>query len=286
MAAPKELITAPAVAWPTLGLLAAILSTWGATVALALAGVLPEVAALPLLVAAAFAAFTPMHDAAHRAVARARWVNEVAGRLAAPLLTAPFVAFRYVHLEHHKHTNEPGRDPDLWSGTGPRALLPLRWLTQDLHYYAVVGARWRERPRGELLELALVLGLQAGALAACAAAGHLREALLLWILPARVAIALLAWSFDYVPHRPHTTLAKDDRLRATHVVRGPWTVPLLSQNFHLIHHLYPGVPFYGYGRVWRAQREELLAGGAREVPLVGRVPLVDPVDPAPLRRAG
>ncbi|MCO5167734.1 MAG: hypothetical protein M9894_15410 [Planctomycetes bacterium] len=31
------------------------------------------------------------------------------------------------------------------------------------------------------------------------------------------------------------------------------------------------MPFYGYGRVWRAQRDELLVGGAREVPLVGRV---------------
>ncbi|MCO5167730.1 MAG: fatty acid desaturase [Planctomycetes bacterium] len=225
MPAPKELLTAPAVAWPTLALLAGVLTLWAGVVALALTGALPEAAAVPLLVVAAFAAFTPMHDAAHRSVARARWVNEVAGRLAAPLLGAPFVAFRYVHLEHHKHTNEPGRDPDLWSGTRP--LLLLRWLTQDLHYYAVVLARRRERPRAELAEVALVVAAQLGLLGAFAAAGHLREALLLWLLPGRLAIALLAWSFDYVPHRPHVTPAARDRLRATHVVRGPWTAPLL-----------------------------------------------------------
>lgn len=29
---------------------------------------------------------------------------------------APFPAFRYVHLQHHKHTNDPELDPDMWSG--------------------------------------------------------------------------------------------------------------------------------------------------------------------------
>ena len=248
-----------------------MLSTFFGTIALTTLGELPEWAAVPLLVVAAFAAFTPMHDAAHRSVARSRWLNEVVGRLAAPLLGAPFVAFRYVHLEHHKHTNEPGRDPDLWSGRRPLLLLPLRWLTQDLHYYVVVLSRWRDRPRRELLEILVVVLLQAGLLTWLVATGHLRQALLLWLLPGRVAIALLAWTFDYVPHRPHGVRSVDDRLRATHVVRGPLTVPLLSQNYHLIHHLYPGVPFYGYGRVWRAQKDELVAGGARVVPLIGRV---------------
>ncbi len=282
----KADLAAPRVAWPTVVLALAAAATWAGAVALGAAGRLPLPLAVGLAAAAAFACFTPMHDAAHRSVARARWLNELVGRLAAVPLTAPFVAFRYVHLEHHKHTNAPGLDPDLWSGTGPRALLPLRWLTQDLHYYAVVFAAARRRPRAELVELALALGAQAAVLALCWGQGLLLEAALLWLLPARLAIAALAWSFDYAPHRPHVTRASDDRFRATHVVGGPWlTLPFLWQNYHLIHHLYPGVPFYRYARLWRAQRADLLARGARVVPVVGRVLPLAPA-PAPAPAAG
>lgn len=63
-------------------------------------------------------------------------------------VAAPFPAFRFVHLEHHKHTNDPALDPDHYrcvrvphsdqgatsvrerSGEGPKVLLPLHWLTQ------------------------------------------------------------------------------------------------------------------------------------------------------------
>ena len=84
--------------------------------------------------------------------------------------------------------------------------------------------------------------------------------------------ALLAFAFDYLPHRPHLIPARADRFRATHIISGRWlTLPLCCQNYHLVHHLYPAVPFYGYGRVWHDQRDELLARGAREVPLLGAV---------------
>ncbi len=63
-------LTAPRVAWPTLLLLLAGLATWCAALALTSRGAL---GAGPLLAtAAAFALFTPMHDAAHRGRATER----------------------------------------------------------------------------------------------------------------------------------------------------------------------------------------------------------------------
>jgi fatty acid desaturase len=48
------------------------------------------------------------------------------------------------------------------------------------------------------------------------------------------------------------------------------TPVLLFQNYHLIHHLIPTVPFYRYGRIWRAKKDFLIANGAAVSYLDGR----------------
>ena len=64
-----------------------------------------------------------------------------------------------------------------------------------------------------------------------------------------------------------------DRYRATNVLSSPiLTLLFLCQNYHLIRHLYPGVPFYRYMRIWRAQKDALLKLGARDVSLLPRIP--------------
>lgn len=266
----RALLRTPQVAWPTILLGLAVLAGWATAVAGAFLGALPLGPAALLATACAYFAFTPMHDAAHRAVGRARWVNEALGRLAGLPLLAPFPAFRVMHLAHHKHTNEVGDDPDLWSGSGPRALLPLRWLTQDLHYYERVIRRPGDLSRAELAEVVLGVAAQVGFGALCVALGSGWTFLWVVLIPARLATAALAFAFDYLPHRPHKTPAREDRYRASHVFREPWlTLPLCGQNYHLVHHLYPAVPFYRYGTVWFDQREALLAKGASERGLFG-----------------
>lgn len=247
---------------PTLALLAAALGLWITGGLLAHAGH-PIVGCL-LATLGAYLAFTPMHEAAHQSVGRRAPLNAIVGRLAALPLLAPFPAFRWVHLEHHKHTNDPARDPDHYSGRGPGWLRPLRWLSQDLHYY---GRYLRAgRPRRELVEVVGVIvgGLALAALLAAAGAWSY----LVWglVVPARVATALLAYAFDYLPHRPHDVLGRDDRFRATAVRPTGWLTPLLVwQNYHLVHHLYPAVPFYRYAAVWRDREAELRARGAKVI---------------------
>lgn len=264
------LLRAPRLALPTLALAGLTTTAWLLTAAGALQGALPLGLAAPLCALLAYVSFTPLHDATHQAVARARWLNGLVGRLAALPLLAPYPAFRVMHLAHHRHTNEPERDPDHWSGRGPGWALPLRWLSQDLHYYVrLIREPSLLRPL-ELLEVVLAVGAQLAALALALRAGIGLEFALVVLLPTRLATAALAFGFDYLPHRPHDTPARVDRFRASHVLREPWlTLPLCAQNFHLVHHLYPAVPFYRYGAVWRDQREALLARGAEERSLFG-----------------
>jgi len=272
-AKPKvNLLKAPLVAWPTIATAFFGLGTWAVSAALFVAGVMPWWATLVVSSITAFVCFTPAHDASHKSLTRTAWPNEVIGRLCTIALTAPFPAFRYLHLQHHRHTNDHDHDPDMWSGRGPWFILPLRWMTQDLHYYAFYFKRIRERPIAESAETIGMLALQVAVAVTLTAMGYGFEVLIAWLIPARFAIMFLAFAFDYLPHVPHQVRGKDDRFKATIVRPTPWLTPvLLYQNFHLIHHLYPGVPFYRYGAVWRERKAKLVAKGAEARTVTGRV---------------
>jgi fatty acid desaturase len=67
----------------------------------------------------------------------------------------------------------------------------------------------------------------------------------------------LAITFDFLPHYPHQAQAKDQPFQCTsNRVGMEWllTPVLLFQNYHLVHHLYPTVPFYRYLKIWYARK--------------------------------
>ena len=266
-------LKSPPYAWPTIGLFVAVIGGWCISTIAVCFDYIPMVLGAALNTALAYVSFTPMHDACHRSIARSNWINQSIGRIAGVPLMAPFAAFRLMHLTHHRHTNDEVDDPDHWSGRGPWFVLPLRWLSQDLHYYVRYARLYAERPRGERLEIVLSVVAMLAVVAYISWAGYGVEVFALWVIPARIGIAMLAFAFDYLPHRPHTIRSKDDRFKASHIIRGRWlTIPLLGHNYHLIHHLYPGVPFYRYGQVWADRKERLLKQGVRVLPLLGETP--------------
>src|SRR5262250_1221622 len=73
--------------------------------------------ALPLLVAHGYALaflFCAFHETAHRTAFRTRWLNLVLGTLAGFLTFWPYRNYRVFHWEHHRHTQDPERDPELF----------------------------------------------------------------------------------------------------------------------------------------------------------------------------
>lgn len=252
----------PGMAWPTLGIWAAVVSGLPALLAFDAPLLSGSLAATGLC----FWAFTPMHDAAHGSVSRAAWVNRVVGETSALALGASFAVFRHLHLTHHRYTNEVGRDPDRWAGLGPRWALPLRWAFIEAHYYRFYARQWPSRPAEERASFAASWAVQASLLVVLVGAGLGWKALWLWVLPARAAMFLLAFSFDWLPHQPYSALQSEDRVRATHVISMPLLTPLwLWQNYHLVHHLYPAVPCYRYAAVWAEEKAALKSKGARDL---------------------
>ncbi|MFJ9785715.1 fatty acid desaturase [Amycolatopsis sp. NPDC101161] len=267
---PAPRISLPAVSVPTLllfagGLALGIVSTW-----LLLADLVSPVVTVVLNTLVTFAMYTVVHESAHHSAGKLTWVNELLGRLAVPFVAAyaSFPSLRFAHGEHHRHTNASvPADPDAWTSRGPRWQLPLRWLTLDFAYARCYFSRLRSRPTHELTETLVVLTAALSAVVALVAAGHGVELLLVYLLPQRLGMALLAWSFAWLPHHGLPAAGQAGRFGTTRVRVGlDWllTPVLLAQNLHLVHHLHPAVPFHRYRRVWLENREAYLA---RDVPI-------------------
>ncbi len=121
-----------------------------AAMVLAVAGVyrgwLPWWMATGIGFVAAFAGFTPIHEAVHGNVSRWASLNAAVGHSCSALLMGAFLPYCFLHREHHLHTNVSDDDPDLWCGSPSKWQLPLRWATQDVGYVRYYSSRWRTRP--------------------------------------------------------------------------------------------------------------------------------------------
>ena len=82
----------------------------------------------------------------------------------------------------------------------------------------------------------------------------------LWWLPGRLGILALMVFFQWLPHVPYESTARFHNTRITTFRGSTWL--LLQQDRHLIHHLYPPVPWYCYRAVFREIRPLLEAEGA------------------------
>lgn len=257
-----DLAAAPRVAWPSVLLTASVgaLAACGAALA---AGGHRGAGALCVYVAG-WCGFTVLHEASHGNVARVRWINALAGELAASVMLCRFLAFRQIHLRHHQHTNDPRQDPDRFTGEGPWWQRPLRLAVTDLHYYAEYRPRALRASRDEHALSRASAALLAAVGFALLCTGHLVDALLVWVLPLRASMFTAALFVDYLPHmRPSAPARSEDALRHTAQVAPSALTDALSlcHTHHLLHHLWPKVPFYRLPAAWRRHGAALRARG-------------------------
>jgi beta-carotene hydroxylase len=264
--------TLPKIAIPTVLLWFGSLVVWLAATAV----VLSDLSRwwLPVTIAAhtavTYAMFTVLHDAIHRAVGQRRWVSELFGRLSMPFvaLWVTYPVMRYIHLQHHRHTNEgPRSDPDAWAHAGPYWQLPFRWLTIDAWYARFCLPRMPSRPRKDILGLLINEALLVALVTALVGYGYGWELLLIYLIPQRLALGILAWSFDWLPHHGLGATAKIDAFRASRVRVGwePLMNPLMFyQNYHVVHHVKPRIPFYLWVKAWHNSEADYLE---RAVPI-------------------
>jgi len=221
-----------------------------------------------------YAQFTVAHDAVHVAISKKyRKLNDWIGWAAQLWLgpTSSWHGLRYNHLKHHAHTNNAVMDPDYWcslKGPGGKYLAPLRWLCVDVSYFHMYYIEnLPKKPLWIQFKAYMYEFTKIGLLIGAYYWGWLPFLLQYWILPSRLALFILAYAFDFLPHFPHDITRKENRYKTTAYLYTPWILrPLLTlltfyQNYHIAHHLVPIVPFYRYKHVWEDMKEDLLEEG-------------------------
>lgn len=270
------------VAWPTVLLTVAVLAAFATTLGLFAAGLLSAWIATPLIGALTYISYTPLHEAAHGNIHGGRdeykWLNDLCGYLVAPLIMVPYASHTVEHFTHHRHTNQPGKDPDYVvsnMGKGPmRAFITVfQFLWVQNSFF--VQSHWAKATPGErltyLTEISVSLAWRAAFIALVSQPGTVMVIVVGYLLGG----LFTAYWFAYRPHIPYQDPA---RYRNTNSLIMPrWMKPLewfwLGQNLHSIHHLFPRVPFYRYHVLHREIEPALRAHGTPIVGIFSRKPV-------------
>ncbi|BAP17104.1 beta-carotene hydroxylase [cyanobacterium endosymbiont of Epithemia turgida] len=183
---------------------------------------------------------TVIHDASHNAAHNNRIFNAILGHGSALMLGFAFPVFTRVHLQHHAHVNDPDNDPDYFVSTGG----PLWMIAARFFYHEVFFFKRRLWRKHELLEwfisrLFLFTGVFLGI-----HFGFIDYLMHFWFVPALVVGVALGLFFDYLPHRP---FKERDRWKNARVYPNSiLNLMIFGQNYHLVHHLWPSIPWYKY----------------------------------------
>ncbi|MBZ8182912.1 beta-carotene hydroxylase [Oscillatoria salina] len=199
-----------------------------------------------------------IHDASHNAAHRNRIINALLGHGSALILGFAFPVFTRVHLQHHAHVNDPENDPDHFVSTGgPLWLIAPRFFYHEVFFFK--RALWRKY---ELLEWFLSRLFLAGIVYLSLQFGFFDYVVNYWFVPALVVGLTLGLFFDYLPHRPFQERDrwKNARVYASAILN----LLILGQNYHLIHHLWPSIPWYKYQSAYRATKPLLDSKGCHQ----------------------
>jgi len=256
--------------WPTLLLLAATYGIWALGTTW-LAGV-----SLPLAIAVtgiAIAQFSSLqHEVLHDHPFRSRLLNEA---LVFPALTVvvPYGRFRDLHLAHHHDPSltDPYDDPE------SNYLDPAAWGCLSGPMQRLLRANNTLAGRmilGPAISTVLLVGQEARAIRR-GETGVLSA----WLLNAAGLVPVLVWLLTsgqmpvwaylvatylglsllkirtFLEHRAH------EAFRARTVViedRGPLAFLFLNNNFHVVHHMHPQVPWYRLPALYFGNREHYL----------------------------
>lgn len=242
--------------WPVIYLLVGAYAAMGTATTLCLLGAIPLWTGTLVNALSIYVLFTPAHESMHRNVSHHKrlneWVMYIATFIAIPFGTGQFM--RIMHMQHHRFTNE-SNDPDhflsshfwtmpLW-GFWPFIYL-FQYIANPSKYPGI-------NPWGTLREVVVGFGIVIGLFVTSP-----WLMLWLWLVPIYVGFFLMCVVFMVLPHYPARIKASEDPYKATVIRKGhEWLLNsiLMYQNYHLVHHLYPTIPFNRYIKAWNAELE-------------------------------
>jgi fatty acid desaturase len=210
-----------------------------------------------------------MHEALHRNLFRRPALDRWAAFLFGSVAFFSGTAYKVAHLNHHRHTRT-SLDQDEISNLCRtraqfRALFYAWFIVGTFLYFFIVPwkalsiATPRERRR-ILGEYTAMIGIYTFAIVACVWSGHVLWLVWYWLLPAQFAM-LLSNIRGLSEHLCTDTGGVLSRTRTTTSHRVT-SFLMCNINYHLEHHLFPGIPWYNLPRAHQALLSTYASSGA------------------------
>lgn len=215
----------------------------------------------------AYASFTVVHDAGHGSIIKSgsqiKPFESILGWVfSLPLVILPYRFFQKIHDRHHAFTNDPDRDPDHYKFSNSPLLLILNCLYIPIQYQVLTFTKLKHVKvlQKTYLSTLIYFGITFSSITLLTYAGFGAEVLYFIVIPNILGTICLTLLFDYLPHHPHKSR---DRYHDSRIYPGRLlNVLLLGQNYHLIHHMFPRIPWYKYAQVYQRVLPELEANNA------------------------
>ena len=207
--------------------------------------------------------FAPLHESVHYTAFRSRRLSRAVSAVCGWILVLPPRYFRAFHLEHHRYTQDPERDPEL-AVAPPSTRAGYLWRVSGLQYWTSRVRTTLAHAAGRVAEPFLAPAERAGVareariyLASYALAGAVSIAagsaalLWLWVVPVvlgqpMLRLYLLA-EHTGCPMVPDM-LANSRTVHTNAIVRFlAWNMP-----YHAEHHAYAAIPFHALPRAHAA----------------------------------
>ena len=207
--------------------------------------------------------FAPLHETVHFTAFRSRWINRVVSAVCGWILVLPPRYFRAFHLEHHRYTQDPERDPEL-AVAPPGTWSDYLWRVSGFHYWTSRARTMLEHAAGRVAEPCVAPSERTAvvrearvhlasyvALAALSVATGSSALLWFWVVPAMLGqpmlrLYLLA-EHTGCPMVPDM-LANSRTVHTNAIVRFlAWNMP-----YHAEHHAYAAIPFHALPRAHAA----------------------------------
>ena len=208
--------------------------------------------------------FAPLHETVHYTAFRSRRLNRAVSVACGWVLVLPPRRFRAFHLEHHRWTQDPERDPEL-AVPPPRTWGEYLWRISGLPYWRsqvrtllghaagrVAEPYVARSERGSIVREARLYLASYAVLAALSVTAGNAAMLWLWVLPAVLGQPMLRL---YLLAEHTGCPMVPDMLENSRTVQTTAAVRFLAWNmpYHAEHHAHAAIPFHALPRAHAAR---------------------------------